>query len=216
MVINLRNNGKRLKFLASLLLFCLVAVMINGAYFLPMIVGWLIHEMGHVVMGRVVDVKLKPEMGLLGLGLKESRKPCGRSETLLATGGVIANLLWAVIAYIMNWEFYYEASMVLALVNLLPVLPLDGGKILRGILCRHLPESKVTANLAYWGQVMAMVFAIAVIWFGLRPLLLLLPVTVYLLAAADVRSNEYHLAKQAMVDYLCGKNKNSDNRKITC
>ncbi len=106
--------------------------------------------------------------------------------------------------------------MVLAMVNLLPVLPLDGGKILRGILSRHYSRRKVTAVLAYCGQVLALVGVIAVFWFHLRLLLLLLPLAVYLLAAADCRSSEYQLAKQVMVDYLCGTDKNGENGKITC
>lgn len=216
MVINLKNKGKSLKFAAGCLLFFLVATFINGDYFLPMILGWLLHELGHMVAGRLVDVRLQPEVGLLGVGLKESCAPHGRAESVLAAGGVAANLIWALAAYLLGLEYYYEASMVLALVNLLPVLPLDGGKILRGILSRHFPVTKITAVLAYCGQVLAMVCVIAIFWFHLRLWLLLLPIAVYLLAAADYRSSEYQLAKKVMADYLGGGKKNREDGKITC
>ncbi|MGI5824742.1 MAG: site-2 protease family protein [Bacillota bacterium] len=201
MVINLKNSGNKFKFVAGCCLFFLVANFINGKYFLPMIVGWLIHETGHVVMGKIADVKLRPEIGLLGIGLKETRETHGLQESLLASGGVLFNLLWGIAAGLLGLEYYYEASMVLALVNLVPVLPLDGGKILRGLLCRRCSEMQVTRCLAYWGQVLAIVLTIAVFWFHLRLWLLILPVTVYLLAFADVRSGEYRLAKKVAGQY---------------
>ena len=216
MVINLKNKGKKLKFAAGCLLFFLVATFINGDYFLPMLVGWLLHELGHMAAGKLVDVRLRPEVGLLGVGLKESRTPHGSAESWLAAGGVLANFIWAAAAYMLQLEYYYEASMVLALVNLLPVLPLDGGKILRGILSRHCSRGKVTAALAYCGQVLAIVGVIAIFWFHLRLWLLLLPLAVYLLAAADCRSSEYQLAKKVMVDYLTGGKQNREESKITC
>ncbi len=106
MVINLKNSGKKLKFAAGCLLFLLVASFINGEYFLPMILGWLLHELGHMVAGRLVDMRLSPEVGLLGVGLKESRTPRGREESWLAAGGVIANFLWAAAAYVLQLEYY--------------------------------------------------------------------------------------------------------------
>ena len=216
MVINLKHNGKKLKFVAGCCLFLLVANFINGRYFLPMIVGWLIHEFGHVVMGKVVDVKLRPEIGLLGIGLKESQVLDGRRESLLASGGVLANVIWGVLASVLGWEYYYEASMVLALINLVPVLPLDGGRILRGILSRHYAQLQVTRSLAYWGQVLAIVLTIAIIWFQLRLWLLLLPVTIYLLAMADVRNDEYRLAKHIAQGYSVQTAKKTKKHKITC
>ena len=201
MVINIRNNTKKLKFVAGCCLFLLVANFINGRYFLPMLAGWVIHEIGHVAAGALVKVKVKPEIGLLGIGLKESRDVCGWQESVLASGGVLANFLWGIIANLLGLEYYYEASMVLAIINLLPVLPLDGGKILRGILSRYYAELMVTKALAYWGQVLALVMAISIFGFGLRLWLLVLPVALYILALADLRNDEYSLAKKVACEY---------------
>jgi stage IV sporulation protein FB len=201
MVINLKNNSKKLKFLIGCCLFLLVANFINGKYFFPMIVGWLIHEMGHVVAGKIVDVRLKPEVGLLGIGLKESSEPHGLQESFLAAGGIVANLLWGIICSVFSLVYYYEATMLLAILNIIPVLPLDGGKILRGIMSRHYSELNVTRCLAYWGQVLAIVLAIAVFWFQLRLWILILPISVYLLAYADMRNGEYRLAKRVSKQY---------------
>ncbi len=201
MVINFKNNSRKLRFVAGCCLFLLVANFINGRYFLPMIVGWIIHELGHMVMGHFLRVRLRPELGLLGIGLREREPACGRRESLLASGGVLANFLWGGIAAGLGWEYYYEASMVLALVNLIPVLPLDGGKILRGLLSGRCSELRLTRCLAYWGQVLALLLALAVFWFQLRLWLLILPVTIYLLAMADIRSGEYQLARKVVRHY---------------
>ena len=106
--------------------------------------------------------------------------------------------------------------MVLAILNILPVLPLDGGKIVRGILSRHFSETKVTNVLAYFGQVLAMVFVFFVLAFDLRPVLLILPIMVYFLAMADVKNNEYRVAKQTVINYLSGTNKRENCNKIPC
>ena len=204
MVINIRNNTKKLKIAAGCCLFLLVANFINGRYFLPMLAGWLIHEAGHIAAGVLVKVRVKPEVGLLGIGLKESRGVDGLRESVLASGGVLANFLWGVFANLLGLEYFYEASMVLAIVNLLPVLPLDGGKILRGVLSRYYSRLQVTKALAYWGQVLALVMTIAVFWFGLRLWLLILPIALYVLALADLRSDEYFLAKRAARRYQKG------------
>ncbi len=204
MVINIRNNTKKLKIAAGCCLFLLVANFINGRYFLPMLAGWLIHEAGHIAAGAFVKVRVKPEVGLLGIGLKESRGVDGLRESVLASGGVLANFLWGVLSNLLGLEYFYEASMVLAIVNLLPVLPLDGGKILRGVLSRYYSRLQVTKALAYWGQVLALVMTIAVFWFGLRLWLLILPVALYVLALADLRSDEYFLAKRAARRYQKG------------
>lgn len=216
MIINLKNSGKKLKFICGFLIFILMASFINGAYFAPMIVGWLIHEMGHVVVGKLMDVRLRPEFGLLGVGMKEQKVVRGKEESLLASGGVIANLIWGVIAFILGLEYYYEASMLLAILNILPVLPLDGGKIVRGILSCYFSETKVTNVLAYFGQVLAMVFVFFVLAFDLRPVLLILPIMVYFLAMADVKNNEYRVAKQTVINYLSGTNKRENCNKIPC
>lgn len=216
MIINLKKNGKKLKFICGFFMFLLLMCFINGAYFFPMTIGWLIHEAGHVVAGRLIDVRLCPEAGLLGVGMKQQRMLFGKEESILAVGGVAGNLIWAAIAFFFGLEYYYEASMVLALLNILPVLPLDGGKLLRGILSCYFSESKITSVLAYWGQVAAMVFALFVLAFDLRTVLLILPVMIYFLAAADVKSNEYKIAGQTVLRYLSQGGKKDNCNKITC
>ena len=216
MIINLRNKGKKVKIICGFLLFMLLATFINGIYFWPMIVGWLIHEMGHVLMGKVIDVRLKPEVRLLGVGMQQTKFVQGKEESLLAAGGVLANFIWAFIALFLGLEYFYEASMVLAILNMLPVLPLDGGKILRGFLSYHFSETKVTNVLAYLGQVLAMVFAMIILAFDLRIVLLILPVMIYFLAISDVKSSEYKVAGQTVLNFVKEANKKENCHKIPC
>jgi Zn-dependent protease len=112
----------------------------------------LLHELGHAFIiqwfGFSVD---KIELSFFGGFTKISetstilhfaRKP--KKEILMALAGPSVNLLLALIfagfhGMFKSWFFYALASvnLILGLINLLPIFPLDGGRILRAIFCQR-------------------------------------------------------------------------------
>ncbi|HWQ62227.1 MAG TPA: site-2 protease family protein, partial [Negativicutes bacterium] len=58
-------------------------------------------------------------------------------------------------------EFYGEANLMLAFFNLLPALPLDGGRILRALLALRWDWGEATAAVAGLGKLLALVLAAA-------------------------------------------------------
>ena len=111
-----------------------------------------IHELGHIIMGRILGMQLeKIEIG-----------PCGFSSSFIAkqadfsyeikkrnnfelkkiivaiTGPIISLILVMIftyieIPYITKQEAVYS-NILIIIFNLLPLYPLDGGRILKGIL----------------------------------------------------------------------------------
>ena len=89
-----------------------------------------IHELGHVLAlylcgAEVVQLRVE----LCGLCLVSTSLSSSREEALCALAGPLAGLLWAV-ASAAHWPICAGFSLLLSLYNLLPALPLDGGRAL--------------------------------------------------------------------------------------
>jgi len=110
------------------------------------------HELSHALMARaegieIEEIVLHPFGGLARLK-NEPQNP--RAELRIAVAGPAASFLFAVLAFIAakiaslgNYEATYvvffliaSGNLLLALFNLFPGYPLDGGRVLRAILWR--------------------------------------------------------------------------------
>lgn len=134
------------------LLFVVLLIMFLAGYlkkFLLTFASMLLHEMGHVaaavLLGKKVSaVKLLP----VGLSACMQENTCSRWENIIIySGGPSVNILLSMSAYIMNayglfdsdaGHFFMLLNIYLALFNMIPLLPLDGGKILREVMALRL------------------------------------------------------------------------------
>ena len=94
----------------------------------------LAHELGHLLALRLCRARVQTlRLGLLGAELRYSGT-LGRGQALLcAAAGPAAGLVYALAACALGGPFLLRsgaASLCLSAGNLLPVLPLDGGRIL--------------------------------------------------------------------------------------
>ena len=117
-----------------------------------------IHEGAHAIVSRrlgykIGSIKIMP-YGLMLCGFFESA-PC-RDECLIAIAGPLANLLTATVITALWWiapvlyQFTYpivSSSLALCLVNLLPVYPLDGGRIALALLSKKLGRARARRRL---------------------------------------------------------------------
>ena len=111
------------------------------------IYGWImlfafIHEIGHMLAG--IALKLKPKsLSLMPLGISITFEDYGYKKLMeikkiiIALAGPITNILIAVLAvflHIKNQEVIIYSNILIAIFNLIPLYPLDGGRILKGII----------------------------------------------------------------------------------
>jgi Zn-dependent protease len=153
----------------------------------------VLHELGHALMARrfgiaTRDIMLLPIGGISSLERMPERPAQELAVALVgpAVNLVIAGLVWlglraagpSVFATQILW-----INIALALFNLVPAFPMDGGRALRALLAIGLGRERATDIAAATGKVFAVVFGA----FGLfySPVLILIAVVVWLGATQE-------------------------------
>lgn len=97
----------------------------------------LLHELGHLVTGITIGLKVKKiNIHISGLSVEFENygKQRNANKIVLDIAGPLINIIALVIAIIIKQEEIAYINLLLAIVNLLPIYPLDGGQILRTLL----------------------------------------------------------------------------------
>lgn len=147
----------------------------------------ILHELGHSLTARRYGVNV-PRILLLPIGgmAEFDRIPRKPSEELLITiaGPAVNFVIFGVLTFMVGlppgfpFDPQFEESVVgvcqlllfwnliMGTFNLLPVFPMDGGRILRALLARRLSYLRATWWASSIGRVLALSFAvIAVVYF---------------------------------------------------
>jgi len=128
------------------------------------------------VAGPAVNVLIA---GVLCLALIVAVGPSNLAPGEMFSGRFVQNLMWANIA--------------LVLFNLLPAFPMDGGRMLRALLATRIDYLRATEIAASVGQFMAILFAIAGIFWIFNPFLVFIALFVFLGAAGEAKLTEIRL-----------------------
>jgi Zn-dependent protease len=164
----------------------------------------VLHELGHALTARRFGVRTRNIL-LLPIGgiARMESLPAKPSQQLVvalagpAVSAYVALLLYG-IARLFDWPVGLGAAesgtmpfitqlmwvnVSLAVFNVLPGYPLDGGRILRALLAMRLPPERATQIAARVGQGVAVLLAILGLYFN--PLLVVIAVFVWLGAQAE-------------------------------
>lgn len=133
----------------------------------------IIHEAGHIIMAklcgiRCISFRLSPGGAVLTFDFSRSGY---LREALVHSGGVLLGLLSAAVIRLIFGEsadFFLGITLVLSVINLFPIIGMDGGAILSCVLSQFLLPDTVwrvqrivsfAAVIFLWG---------AVLWIELR------------------------------------------------
>lgn len=133
-----------------LLLVVLFSMIFTGniALYSIILCSLLLHELGHLLAARIVRVQVKscvimPYGGEIELGKQEITHA---QLFVIALGGPLITLFGMVGSELLPpliGTLFYQVQFYLLCVNLLPLLPLDGGKIICYGLLTLFPKTKV-------------------------------------------------------------------------
>ena len=177
----------------------------QGLAFLVLLFACVVaHEFGHIFTARVFGVST-PDVTLLPIGgvARLERIPEEPyEEFLVAIAGPLVNVAIAIAlimlagARVNAGDLYAVESphtsmidrlaavnLFLAIFNMIPAFPMDGGRVLRAILASRMGYVRATEIAAFIGQGFA--FALGFIGLFFNPLLIFIAIFVYLAASSE-------------------------------
>ena len=166
--------------------------LLGGAAAVGLFASVLVHELGHAVTARLYGVKtLDIRLWFLGGVARRDEMPRGRgAEAVVAVAGPITSmvrgaLLWVSLPLVIDQaglalviSYLAITNVALALFNMLPALPLDGGRILRGVLELFMPHLRATSVAAFVSAVVAILLGLYG-FFSMNFLLVILAFFIY-------------------------------------
>lgn len=113
----------------------------------------ILHEFGHAFVGKNMGYKLNTiSLMPYGASLSGNNAPFKpKDEVKIALAGPLVNIFIVLIITTLWWFFpsfyaytqnFYNANVSTILYNLLPIFPLDGGRVMLGLLSTKMPRKK--------------------------------------------------------------------------
>lgn len=138
---------KKIKIHYSLILLFIFSVLL-GIYtkFLLVLFILLSHEIGHIIFLNLFNVKIyEIKIYPFGAIIKYLDDNLSNNKNLLIyMGGVFVNILLAVLFF--NFKTFRNVNILFIILNLIPVIPFDGGRIFINLFSRILPIKLVKKN----------------------------------------------------------------------
>lgn len=134
--------------------------------FWPFMAAVICHELGHAAALWTMGVPIcQLRLELSGAALVTAPMDY-RSEIVCALAGPTVNLLFLVLRH--QYPVFAMMSLLLACFNLLPVYPLDGGRILRAALLLRWDERTVCMVMTSVAFLFSAVIMMAALWISVR------------------------------------------------
>ncbi len=164
----------------------------------------LIHEVGHALTARAFGIRAS-EIVLYPFGGVSRLQSMGRptEEFWISLAGPLTNLVLAAVLFLVQgighagvlWtspgagpppvlQGLLSANLILALFNLVPAFPMDGGRVIRALLARRVGMVRATDVAANVGQAFAVLMGVIALFTG-QFILVMIAVFVFFAAGQE-------------------------------
>src|SRR6056297_896147 len=180
--------------------------------------GVVLHELGHSVVAIRYGFPIESiTLWLFGGVAQLTEMPEDwKQELAIAVAGPIVSVALGVISYVVfvvlpgtesaviesaRFVFAYLALMnvALAVFNMLPGFPMDGGRVLRALLVRNRPYAQATKIAAEVGKVFAIFLGLAGVFVVFNPFLIALAFFIYIGASSEAQQTIMRAAFEGVV-----------------
>jgi Zn-dependent protease/CBS domain-containing protein len=168
---------------------------------LGLFVGVVLHELGHSLVAMRYDVPIDAITLWIfgGIASMEEIPEDWRQELAISVAGPIVSVVVGIVCYVaflsipsgltaVRFVLGYLAilNVVLAIFNMLPGFPMDGGRVLRALLARTRPYARATQMAAEVGKTFAILLGL---WglFSFNPIPIGIAFFIYIGAASEAR-----------------------------
>ena len=199
--------------------------LIGIATAIGLFVGVLLHELGHSWTAHRYDITISSITLWIfgGMAHMENLPEDWDVELYIALAGPIMSVIVGGVCYALLFVVPSQpififvlgalsvVNVTLAVFNLIPAFPMDGGRVLRALLARSRPYAEATQLAASVAKLIAILMAVfAVLAFA--PLLLLIAMFVYIAAGAESRTT---VLRDLLRGLTAGELMSSDLRTVT-
>jgi len=177
--------------------------LVGGAAAVGLFVSVAIHELGHAWMAMRYEIEVESiTLWILGglASLAEMPREWNR-EFWIAIIGPITSVAFGVVCIgalfvipesatllVFVVGFLAVMNILLAVFNMLPAFPMDGGRIFRALLARNRSYASATRTAARAGIFFAILFVFLGIVVAFSPILLLLALFIYVAATSESKA----------------------------
>lgn len=214
----------QIKFDIKILIFVLFFFIFNAwDIYLLFIIFALVHELMHLIMGilvgfRPTQLTIMPFGAYINFNIDIENyntkilkgTMCSLKKLIVIMAGPLSNIILALIfSFMSKYAIIMYINLILGIVNLFPIHPLDGGRIMKQILILVLGRRKALKYTNLISNIILIIIAIETIFFCyISKSIVAILAVIYLII---IRKKENDIYKTKKIVYELIENKKEEN-----